>query len=127
MNAEQATSYLQALLASVTIGVIIPLVILVLMLSIVGYTLLLAQRRNDFDIAQIFCDETARPTTARFIMLLAFGFSCYYLTSKLLSGNTDPGEFYAFLAAWSSSLAMLKLAEKWDGRMPFSKGPDQGT
>ncbi len=126
MNAEQATSYLQALLASVTIGVIIPLIILVIMLSIVGYTLLLAQRRDDFDIAQIFCDETKRPTTARFIMLLAFGYSCYYLTSKLLAGRTDSVEFFAFLAAWSSSLAILKLAEKWDGRLPFTKGPDQG-
>lgn len=126
MNAEQASSYLQALLASVTIGVIIPMVILLLMLSIIGYTLILAQRRADFDIAQIFCDETGRPTTARFIMLLAFGYSCYYLTAKLLGSRTDPLEFFAFLAAWSSSLAILKLAEKWDGRLPFTKGPDQG-
>lgn len=127
MNAEQATSYLQALLASVTIGVIIPIVILLLMLVVIGYTLLRAQRRADFNIAMIFCDENGKASAARFLMIMSFVYSCYYLTARLIGGKPDPTEFYAFLMAFANSITFVTLAQKWDGRLPFTKGPDQGN
>jgi hypothetical protein len=124
MNTEQLTSYFQALIASVTVGVIIPMVILFAMMFFIWRMLTTAQRNHEFRIHEIFCDEERKASAARFIMLMAFGYSCYYLTTRLLAGNPDRTEFFAFLAAWSSSLTLLKLAEKWDGQLPFTKKPD---
>lgn len=121
MSAEHLSTYAQALLASVTINVIVPLFILVVMMFSVWRLVVYAQRKPDFNIERMFLDDDGKPSAARFIMLLAFAFSCWYLAVRVLSGNPDPTEFYAFLAAWASSLTLLKAAEKWNGALPFAK------
>ena len=50
MNAEQTTTYLQALTASLTISVIIPLVILMLLLLGAWMLLVKAQAKAGFNI-----------------------------------------------------------------------------
>lgn len=127
MNAEQAATYLHALLSSVTIGVIIPLVILFAMLFFIWQMIRSAQRNHEFKIHQVFCDENGKASAARFLMIMAFGYSCYYLTARLISGRPDATEFFAFLAAFANSVTFVTLAQKWDGRLPFTKGPDQAS
>lgn len=125
MNAEQLSTYAQALLASVTINVIVPLVILVVEMFAVWRLVVYAQRKPGFAIEQIFLDDQGKPSSARFVMLLAFAFSCWYLSAARLSGNATANEFYAFLAAWAASPTLMKLAERWNGSLPFSKAPPE--
>lgn len=121
------TDYAQALMASVTINVIIPLLILVVMMASIWRLVLFAQRKEGFNIERIFLDEEEKPSAARLIMLMAFAFSCWYLSARVFSGKPDANEFYAFLAAWASSLTLIKLAEKWNGQLPFTKPPQEPT
>lgn len=123
MNYEQLTTYAQALMASVTIGVIIPLAILLGMMFFIWRMLSTAQRNHEFRMHEVFCDENGKASAARFLMLMAFGYSCYYLTARLIAGNPDATEFFAFLAAFANSLTFVKLADKWDGQLPFTKKP----
>jgi hypothetical protein len=122
MNAEQLTTYAQALIASVTIGVIVPLLILAVMMLAIWRLILMAQRKATFHIEEIFLDENGKTSATRFTMLMGFAFSCWWMSARMFSGHPDPTEFYAFLAAWSSSVTLLKLADKWNGVMPFAKG-----
>ncbi len=122
MNTEQAATYAQALIASVTIGVIVPLVILAAMMFAIWRLIVLAQRKTTFHIEEIFVDENGKTSASRFTMLMGFAFSCWWMSARMFGGHPDPTEFYAFLAAWSSSITLLKLADKWDGRLPFAKG-----
>jgi hypothetical protein len=124
MSADQAITYLQALLASVTISVIVPLAMFVLMLGSFWYLLAKAQSKPDFHIEQIFLDETGKPSAVPMISLMAFAFSVWYLAVRALSGKPDPQEFLYFLIAWSGAVVMIELAKKWDGRLPWSKGPN---
>lgn len=124
MNIEQFSTYLQALAASFTVGVIIPLVILFAMMFFIWRMLSTAQRNHEFRIHEIFCDEAGKASAARFLMLMSFGYSCYYLTAGLIAGKPDPLFFLGFLAAFANSLAFVKLAEKWDGQLPFTRKPD---
>lgn len=123
MNAEQLSTYAQALLASVTINVVVPLFILGAMMFAVWRLVVYAQRKPNFNIEGIFLDDTGKPSCARFLMLLAFAYSCWHLAVGRLTGTLGPWEFPAFLAAFANSLTLVKMAERWNGVLPFAKPP----
>lgn len=123
MNAEQILTYLQALAASVTINVIVPLVILAAMMVAVWRLIMFAQRKPDFNIEGIFLDDDRKASCARFLMLLAFAYSCWHLAVGRLTNTLQPWEFPAFLAAFANSLTLIKMAERWNGVLPFAKSP----
>lgn len=126
VNADQAESYLQALLSSVTINVIVPLVILFALIGFSWRLLVLAQRKSDFNIEEMFKDEAGKPSSVRFIMLMAFAISSWYLAVRVLSGKPEPIEYLYYLGTWSGAAVFIKLAERWTGQLPFAKGPDGG-
>lgn len=121
MNQEQATSYLQALMATVTINVIVPLLILFMLFGTAWYMLWLAQRKEAFNIEQMFLDENGKVSAARVISTLAFAVSSWYIAIDRLSANPSAEMFLYFLLAWSSSLVLSKVADKWNGSLPFGK------
>lgn len=121
-NQSQYETYLQALMASVTVNTIIPLVILLALSLFIWRVLALAQRSRGFDITQVFRDENGKISGLSFIMLLAFAMSCWYLAVDRLSAKPDPTVFLFFLLAWAGSPAMLELAKRWDGQLPFARG-----
>lgn len=127
VTAEQATPYAQALIASVTINVIVPLVILALLMLFIWVLLRAAQSKKDFHIEQVFIDpDTGKVTVSRFTILMAFAISTWYLASDAF-GQRTPELFYAYLAAWSNSLTLLTLAQRWNGVLPFAKVPGEPT
>lgn len=128
MNAEQAATYAQALLATVTIGVILPALLLVVLLGFAGFVLWRAQSRADFDIADLIreqqADGTYRVSTWRFCSLMAFAIHSAYFYASLFS-KPDPELFWAYGLLWGGAPAALLLAERWNGNLPFSRGPQQ--
>lgn len=126
MNAEQAATYAQALLATVTIGVILPAVLLVVLLGFAGFVLWRAQKRADFDIADLLRevgpDGVARVSTWRFASLMAFAIhSAYFYASLFTKPDAELFAWYGIL--WGGAPAAVILAEKWNGNMPFSRPP----
>jgi hypothetical protein len=122
MDNAQIANYTAALLSSVTIRVIIPLVILAVLLAIAWRLLTLAQRKDGFAIEMMLTDETSKPSAARFLALMAFAISSWYLAARVFSGTPDPVEYFYYLCAWSGALVFTKFADKWDGSLPFGKG-----
>jgi len=121
MNQEQATSYLQALMATVTINVIVPILILVALLVVIMRLLVMAQRKPDFNIELMLQDDAGKPSAVRFLSLMAFAISSWYLAVRVLSGKPDPQEYLYYLIAWSGALVFVKFADKWNGSLPFGK------
>lgn len=125
MTTEQTDSYLQALLASVTISVIIPLLMFAILTVALWWLLALAQKKPGFNIEEIFLDdETRRVTPWRVVSLGAFVWSVWYLATDRLSAAPNPQVFRDFLIFWSGTPVAVILANKWDGRLPFAKGPE---
>jgi len=128
MNADQATNYLHALVASVTIGVILPAVLLVVLLGFAAGVLWRAQKRPDFDIADLLRepgpDGVMRVSTWRFSSLMAFAIHSAYFYASLFI-KPDPELFAWYGVLWGGAPAALILAENWNGNLPFSKGPTQ--
>ena len=123
MNAEQATTYLQALAASLTLSVLIPLVILLLLLALSWSLLAKAQAKEGFSVEEMFRDDTGKVAASRVLAFFAFAISSWYLAVSVLSGKPDPVLYFYYLSAWSGALVFIKFAEKWDGSLPFGKGP----
>lgn len=126
MNAQEATNYLQALMASVTIGVILPAVLLVSLLGFACLVLCRAQKRPDFDIADLLREPdavgTMRVSTWRFCSLMAFAIHSAYLYASLFhKPDAELFIWYGFL--WGGAPAAVILAEKWTGVLPWAKGP----
>lgn len=125
MNKEAVVGYAEALIASVTIQVIVPLLMFALMLAAFWYLLHKAQKKADFHIEQVFIDPATGKTSAPSVAtLMAFAYSVWYMTVLALSGKPGTQEFLYFLLFWSGAPVALELARKWDGRLPWAKGPD---
>lgn len=124
---EATTPYAQALLASVTINVLVPLVMFVIMLAFIFWVLWRAQTSQDnaFQIEHMLLGDDNRVSIWRFLSLLAFCVSTWYLAAVLFrQGNDADWQLYLiYVATWAGTPAMMKFAEKWNGNVPFSHPP----
>jgi hypothetical protein len=126
MTAEQTMTYLQALAASVTIGVILPGLLLMVLLGFAWAVLWKAQQRVDFDIADLLREPDAvgapRVSTWRFCSLMAFSIhSAYFYASLFIKPDVELFAWYGVL--WGGAPAAIILAGKWNGALPLAKGP----
>ena len=71
----------------------------------------------------MFRDDTGKVAASRVLAFFAFAISSWYLAVSVLSGKPDPVLYFYYLSAWSGALVFIKFAEKWDGSLPFGKGP----
>jgi hypothetical protein len=122
IDMQDLTAYGAALLSSVTIRVLIPLLILFVLLGIAWRLLTLAQRKAGFNIEQMFTDEQGKASAARFLAMMAFAISSWALAVQVFAATLTPELFFYYLAAWSGALVFTKFADKWDGSLPFGKG-----
>jgi hypothetical protein len=122
MNAEQLKTYLVALTGSVTIGVLIPLLILVGITAMIWFLISRAQKDPDFDIANTLRDEAGKESATRVLTFGAFAVTSWgYAVSAFALPQYFSEVTLYYLAFWSGSPVALKLAEKWNGNLPWSK------
>jgi hypothetical protein len=125
VNKEAIVGYAEALVASVTIQVIVPLLMFLMMLAAFWYLLHKAQKKTDFHIEQVFIDPATGKTSAQSVAtLMALAYSVWYMTVLALSGKQGTQEFFYFLLFWSGAPVALEVARKWDGRLPWAKSTD---
>jgi hypothetical protein len=122
MNAEQATTYLQALIGQVTVGVIIPLFLFFVMLTPLVWILWIAQRRDDFDAADFLKDETGKLSYGRLTGAGGFCVTSWGYATAIVNGHYSAELMLAFGILWAASPAIVEAAKKWDGSLPFGKG-----
>jgi hypothetical protein len=118
--------YTEALLAQLTVGVIIPLLMFGVMLAFVFWVIWRAQKAsdNDFHIEHILLDETTgRVSILKFLSLLTFCSSTWYLAAALLSTRPDWQIYAIYVVTWAGTPALMLAAQKWNGNFPFSHPP----
>ena len=118
MNAEQFSTYLAALASSLTIGVIIPLSILITLAIAVWMLIARAQRDPNFDIANVLRDENGKESSERMIT-----FGCFAVTSWVMAvavfalPNLLTEIYITYTALWGGTATAKEIARrKWPGK-----------
>lgn len=123
MNAEQATTYLQALAASLTVQVLVPGLMLAAMCGLFLWVLWRAQQREDFDASQFLRDDAGKLSTSRLFAFVACGWSTWHLAVLTFNAGVSEEKFLVYLGTWSGSLVALRAIEAWAPSRPVSPPP----
>lgn len=119
MAADQLAIYLHALLSSLTINVVIPLLLFAALLLPIVWVLWRAQRRADFDASQFLRDEHGRLSSVRLFAGFALAVSSWVVAVETVNARLTFEGYAVYLITWSGSLVLARFADKWDGALPF--------
>ena len=115
MSSEQLHTYLAALASSLTIGVIIPLMILLGLALAIWMLIARAQKDPNFDIANILRDENGKESSERVVM-----FGCFAVTSWVMAvavfalPNLLTEIYITYTALWGGTATAKELVKrKW--------------
>lgn len=122
MTTEQLQTYLATLASSVTIGVIIPILILLGITAMIWVLISRAQNKDGFDISNTLKDENGKESSSRILSFGAFAVSSWSLavTVFALPQYFIDAMLY-YLVFWSGAPVVVEFAKKWDGKLPWSK------
>jgi hypothetical protein len=123
VNTDLATDYGKALLASLTIGVIIPGLMFLLMVGVFIWVLVLAQRRPDFDASHFLRDDEGRLSSLRLFAFIACAVHTWVIAVETMGSRITVDQMAVYSVTWSSSLVLARFADKWNGALPWAKGP----
>lgn len=122
---DAAQTYFEALMASVTINVIVPLVLFMTMFSLFLWVLVKAQRTNTrnehFDVSQFLRDESGKLSSVRLYAFVALAVHTWVIAVETVNGRVTTEQMVVYGVTWSSSLILKGAVEKWDGRLPWAK------
>jgi uncharacterized membrane protein YbjE (DUF340 family) len=126
MNPEQHKTYIEALAASLTINVLVPLLILLAIFICVWVLFSRAQSNPSFHIENVLRDEAGKESAARVIMFGCFAVTSWALAVMVFALPNQVGDaLLYYLLFWSGTDVAKELIQKWNGQMPFTKGPTQ--
>ncbi len=114
-----------SILNSITAQLVLPALLLLVLLVAVGVMLWRAQKRDDFDLANMLRQSNmdGKESAAQLAILLAMSLSSWVLMSETLNNRLTADLWYGYLITWSGSPALLEIAKRWNGSLPFSKAP----
>ena len=113
---------LKTLEDGISIQVLIPAVTLFLLLASMLIVFWTAQRREDFDLAEMLRGEDTKVSPWRVFAFGAFAFSSWALMSEVLNARLTDWLMWSYLVTWAGSPSLLKAMERWNGVLPFAKG-----
>lgn len=122
MTTDQAANYLHALIASVTIGVIVPGLMFLTMLGLFMWVVWRAQARDDFDASQFLRDENNKLSSVRLFAFVALGVHTWVIAVQTMASRITPDDMAIFAITWSGSLVLAEAVGKWNGSLPWAKG-----
>lgn len=107
--------------------VLVPAAILAFILAFLVAVLLRAQSRPDFDVANFLRDEARKESALRAFAFVALGLSSWVIATLTFQGHMTPDYFLYYNLTWANTLAIVKLVDKWNGVLPFSKPGSNGV
>lgn len=128
---ETLAKFITAALGQIAAGVLLPAALFVILMGVAFWVIWLAQKRGDFDIADLLRSYHAetqswRVDTAKFATLMAFSVHSAYFYATLWSSTPQKEFFVWYGIIWAGSPAAMELAsaaKQWNGQLPFVKGP----
>lgn len=104
----------------------LPAIVMVAMLVVFAWTLYRTQQQADFNFADMYRDDDRKPSTSRLIAVGAWVISSWVLMQDVLDGVPTPEIYWAYVIGWSAAKPLEKMAERWDGSVPFGRGKEAG-
>lgn len=121
MTAAQQAEYLQALLASVTIQVLVPGLMFLLMVGVFVWVVWRAQTRDDFDASQFLRDDAGRLSSVRLFAFVSLGVHTWVVAVETMGSRITPDQMLIYALTWSGSLVLAEAVHKWNGVLPWAK------
>lgn len=133
MSAEQILEVVKSMLATIAAGVLLPALLLIVLLGAAFWVIWLAQKRDDFDIADLLRSwdphtQQWRVDPFKFCTLMGFAVHSAYFYATLWSSTPNPDFFFWYGLTWAGSPAAIEVAraaKQWNGQLPFAR-PQQG-
>lgn len=119
MTGDALQTYLAALASSLTIGVLVPLLILGLAVWLVWVLIARAQRDPGFNIADVLRDEHGKVSSERLLMFASWAASTWVLSVVVFAIPANVVEAYAiYLGVWGGVGAVKHFANRKYGTEP---------
>ena len=100
----------------------VPLLFLVVLLIASVFLLVWCQRQDGFNVANMLRDENGKESALRYTAILGWAWSSWALMKDTLRPDgVDESIFLIYCVTWSGALVFVKFADKWDGKLPWSK------
>jgi hypothetical protein len=115
MAGEQLQVYLTALASSLTVGVVIPLFILLGIAAAIWWLIAKAQEADGFDISDVLRDESGKISSERLLTFSCFGVSSWVMAVIVFALPNLVVEAYAiYMGFWSATATAKEFAKrKW--------------
>ena len=102
----------------------VPLMALFIMLFMSFWMLFCAARRPDSLLGKMMQDGEGKPSVMRLVTLWGFNISSWVvMRDTMRPEGVDVSVFGIFVAATFGGPIAGKLLERWNGYMPWTKGP----
>lgn len=110
------TEYAQALLASVSINVLVPLTAFLLIFGMFVWVLVRSQRRDDFDASEFLRDETGKLSKGGLFAFIACATHTWALMVETINARLTVEFVAVYAVTWSGSLVLLEGIKAWKGK-----------
>lgn len=118
-------TFFKSIIGGLTVQLLLPAMLLLALLLVMMFVLWRAQKRADFDLANMLRQGNAdgKESAAQLAILTAMAMSSWVLMSETLNSRLTENLWWGYLITWSGSPALLEVARRWNGALPFAKGP----
>jgi hypothetical protein len=113
---NQATTYLQALAASLTINVIIPLLAFVVVFGLFVWVLFRAQKGGNFDAAEFLRDDKGKLSKGGLFAFVACSAHTWALMVETINARLTWEFTMIYALTWSGSLVLLEGIKAWQAK-----------
>ena len=98
----------------------VPNLLLISLMLLAFWVFSRAQSQPTFEIGDMLRDDSGKPSSSRFAVLVSLGLSSYLVAYAVINKSLDNTStlymFYAYIITWSSSKALEKFIEAWSNK-----------
>jgi len=121
MNSEQLQTYLAALASSLTINVIVPLVLFIIIFLGLVWVTHRAQKSGKLEVSQFLQETDGKASFMRIAGGVALAAMTWVMAVEAINGRLTHELFFVYGFTWSGALVFVRLADKWNGSLPWAK------
>lgn len=114
--------WLKHLSQTATWDILIPGAILAAIFALGVWVLWRAQKRSDFDLADMLRNDENRGSNTKAGFFVALGVSSWVIATLTVQKTMTVDFFWAYNVTFSGSFLLKAAIDKWNGVVPFTKG-----
>lgn len=101
---------------------VVPTALLFVLLLFAFTIMLKAQKRKDFDWADMLKDDDGKVSSTRMFSFICLAVTSWIVAYLTISDKLTEQYYWYYLVIWSGTAVALKMIDKWNGTLPFSRG-----